>query len=199
MSNPRLSLLLASAPPGAARRPVVPNGVLGMLVFVIIEAMLFSGMLSAFAIVRASAPTGWPPLGQPRLPAASTGLNTAFLVASGVLVAIAAIRFRRSRTSATTPLAAGIVLGLVFVVAQGREWVALLAQGLTLTSSALGSFFYLIIGCHGLHAVAALVVLGWALARLVRGTLTDEQFWTVRVLWYFVVGIWPLLYQQVYL
>ena len=92
-----------------------------------------------------------------------------------------------------------LLFGLVFLVAQGREWVALLAQGLTLTSSALGSFFYLIIGCHGLHAVAALVVLGWALARLVRGTLTDEQFWTVRVLWYFVVGIWPLLYQQVYL
>lgn len=170
-----------------------------MLVFVITEAMLFAGMISAYSVVRASAPLGWPPLDQPRLPAESTAINTAFLVASGVLVAIAAVRFRREAAAARAPLAAGIALGAVFVVAQGREWVALIAQGLTLTSSALGSFFYLIIGCHGLHAVIALAVLGWALARLWRGALTDEQFWTVRVLWYFVVGIWPLLYQQVYL
>jgi heme/copper-type cytochrome/quinol oxidase subunit 3 len=170
-----------------------------MLVFVITEAMLFAGMISAFSVVRASAPLGWPPLDQPRLPAESTAVNTAFLIASGVLVAIAAVRFERSPATAKLPLGAGIALGAVFVAAQGREWVALIAQGLTLTSSALGSFFYLIIGSHGVHAVIALGVLGWAFVRLARGTLTDEQFWTVRVFWYFVVGIWPFLYQQVYL
>lgn len=200
-SGPVLAALTAAdvRPPPTRTKPIVPNGVLGMLVFVITEAMLFSGMISAFAVVRASAPLGWPPLDQPRLPAESTAVNTAFLVLSGVLVAIAAVRFRRSPEAARLPLAAAILSGAVFLVAQGREWVALVTQGLTLTSSALGSFFYLIIGAHGLHALAALAVLGWALWRLVRGSLTSDQFWTVRVLWYFVVGIWPLLYQQVYL
>lgn len=183
----------------ARRKPLVPNGVLGMLVFVITEAMLFAGMISAFAVVRASAPLGWPPLDQPRLPVESTAVNTAFLIVSGVLVVAAGSRFQKSPATARAPLGAGIALGALFLVAQGREWIALLAQGLTLTSSALGSFFYLIIGCHGLHAVIALGALVWTFVRLAKGTLTLEQFWTVRVLWYFVVGIWPLLYQQVYL
>jgi len=43
---------------------------------------------------------------------------------------------------------AALVLGAFFVVGQGLEWLALLRHGLTLTSSQLGSFFYLIVGLH---------------------------------------------------
>ena len=56
-------------------------------------------------------------------------------------------------TSATGTLV--MLLGAFFVVFQGAEWLALIGQGLTLTSSALGSFFYLIVGSHGLHAVGS--------------------------------------------
>ena len=51
----------------STRSPVVPNGVLGMLLFVATETMLFGGMISAFTIIRTSALI-WPPPGQPRLP-----------------------------------------------------------------------------------------------------------------------------------
>jgi heme/copper-type cytochrome/quinol oxidase subunit 3 len=40
---------------GERRNPVVPNGVLGMLIFVVAEVMLFAGLTSAFTIIRASA------------------------------------------------------------------------------------------------------------------------------------------------
>ena len=49
-----------------------------------------------------------------------------------------------------------MLLGAFFVLFQGVEWVALLREGLTLTSSTHGAFFYLIIGTHALHAVVAL-------------------------------------------
>ena len=42
------------------RTPVVADGVLGMIIFVITEVMLFAGMISAFLIIRASAMV-WPP------------------------------------------------------------------------------------------------------------------------------------------
>ncbi|MDP7105628.1 MAG: cytochrome c oxidase subunit 3, partial [Roseibacillus sp.] len=86
-----------------------------------------------------------------------------------------------------------------FVLFQGFEWVRLIKFGLTMKSSTYGSFFYLIIGTHALHAVAALVVLVLVYRNLKRKTLAPENFWAAQVFWYFVVGIWPILYILVYL
>jgi cytochrome c oxidase subunit 3 len=84
------------------------------------------------------------------------------------------------------------------VLFQGWEWTQLLAQGLTLTSSQHGSFFYLIIGIHGLHCIAAMLSLVWAYRRLATGVLAPSTFQAVRVFWYFVVGLWPMIYWRVY-
>ena len=76
----------------------------------------------------------------------------------------------------------------------------MLAQGLTLTSSTLGSFFYLIVGTHALHAIAALVHDGpRSEAAHASGWLQPSQLATAAVFWYFVVGAWPLVYWRVYL
>jgi heme/copper-type cytochrome/quinol oxidase subunit 3 len=170
---------------------------MGMLIFVFTEAMLFAGFLSAFTIVRSSALV-WPPPGQPRLPLSETALNTAALLASGLCLYLARRRFAVSRRRARAPLLLAMLLGAFFVVFQGVEWVAMLRQGLTLTSSTLGSFFYVIVGIHALHALAALGLLAWAWVRLARGWLASSQLATAEVFWYFVVGVWPVLYVVVY-
>ena len=180
------------------RQQLIPDAVLGMLLFVLIEVMLFAGMISAFAIIKSSAPV-WPPLDQPRLPAGATAFNTAALLASGVFLFRARRVFERNRASALRPLGFALGLGAFFVLFQGAEWVGLVRQGLTLTSSSLGSFFYLIVGTHALHAVAAIVLLGRIWLRLRRGWLTSAQLATAEVFWYFVVGVWPILYLVVYL
>ena len=92
-----------------------------------------------------------------------------------------------------------ILLGGAFVLFQGVEWVRLIGQGLTLTSSQLGAFFYLIVGAHGLHAAAALValVIYWREMRVDR--LSRPAFGAVQLFWYFVVLMWPIIYWQVYL
>jgi heme/copper-type cytochrome/quinol oxidase subunit 3 len=183
----------------AEREPrVVSNGVLGMALFVMTEIMLFAGMISAFNIVRASSAI-WPPPDQPRLPVEETAVNTAALLLSGALLYLAQRRFRTERTTARIPLVAATLLGAFFVVFQGWEWARMLAQGLTLTSSTLGSFFYLIVGTHALHAIAAIGLLVQAWRRLERGWLQPSQLATAAVFWYFVVGAWPLIYWQVYL
>ncbi len=180
------------------RTPVVANGVLGMLLFVITEAMLFAGLISAFTIYRASAIV-WPPPGQPRLPLELTLANTAVLLSSGLLLYLCRRRFRRDPAGARALLLGAAGLGLVFVLVQGYEWVRLIAQGLTLTSSPLGSFFYLIVGLHALHAVVAAGVLVHAWSRLRQGWLSSGLLASAEVFWYFVVGVWPVLYWRVYL
>jgi cytochrome c oxidase subunit 3 len=180
------------------RTPLIPSAVMGMLIFVLTELMLFSGLISAFVIVRAGAMV-WPPPGQPRLPLQATAFNTGVLLASGVALFLAQRRFFRDRAAARRPLLLAMLLGAFFVVFQGVEWVRLIRQGLTLTSSTLGSFFYLIVGLHALHAIAALGVLVYTWRRLERGWLAQHQLAAAQVFWYFVVGLWPVLYGVVYL
>jgi heme/copper-type cytochrome/quinol oxidase subunit 3 len=91
-----------------------------------------------------------------------------------------------------------MALGAFFVIFQGSEWVALLRDGLTLTSSTQGSFFYLIVGMHGLHAIVALGIIAYAWFRLRRGWLSSSLLGGAEVFWYFVVGLWPILYWVVY-
>lgn len=170
-----------------------------MAIFVLTEAMLFAGFISAFTIVKAAAPV-WPPPDQPRLPVEATAFNTVMLLLSGVLLIVAHRAFHRGdRAAMLRPLWAALGFGAFFVVFQGIEWVRLIGQGLTLTSSPLGSFFYTIVGMHALHAVGAIGLLAHACIRLQRGFLTPSLFGAAEALWLFVVGVWPVLYGVVYL
>ena len=182
------------------REKLVSNGVLGMVLVVFVEIMLFAGFISAYVIVKARAPGSvWPPPNQPRLPFERTAINTGALILSGIVLLIAHRLHEKGRPRVGGLLVVATLLGAAFVALQGAEWVALLAEGLTLTSSTFGSLFYTIIGAHALHAVVAICALGWATARLRAGRLTKEALSTVALFWYFVVLVWPFLYFQVYL
>lgn len=186
-------------PMAPRRREVAPSGVVGMLIFIMAEIMFFAGLLSAFTITRASALMGvWPPPGQPRLPAEETLINTAALVLSGVVLVFAHFQHKREPRSVKVPLLISILLGAAFVGLQGKEWVAMLAQGLTIQSSAHGAFFYLIVGTHGVHALGALGGLGYVLWQATRGTMKAGQLYAAETFWYFVVLLWPLIYARVY-
>ena len=178
--------------------PVVPSAVLGTLVFVMTEVMLFAGMISAFVIVKAQA-LQWPPPGQPRLPVEETLVNTGALLLSGFVLFLANRAHRRDPATAQRPLGFAIALGSFFVVFQGYEWVLLIREGLTLTSSTHGSFFYLIVGMHALHVVVALLALGYVWLRFRQRRPSPSAFAAAQVFWYFVVAVWPILYLQVYL
>lgn len=187
--------------PEPVRRPkVMADGVMGMLVFVFTEIMMFAGLISAHIIVRSQvAGEMWPPYGQPRLPVQETAVNTAVLLVSGIVLVFAQLAFQKEASRARLPMLIALLLGLFFVASQGTEWVSLLGEGLTIKSSTYGGFFYLIVGAHGLHAIAAILGLGWAWYQLAKGRLTASQFGTVSVFWYFVVLLWPVLYLNVYL
>jgi cytochrome c oxidase subunit 3 len=188
----------ASAEPAEDRR--LPNSVLAMIIFVVLEIMFFAALMSAHTIARATVMGGvWPPAGQPRLPVERTAFNTAILLLSGALLFISSRRAREGYAKAHAYLAGAIVTGIAFVFLQGVEWVALLREGLTMTSSAHGAFFYLIVGAHALHAVVAVAILAAIYLPMRRGTLAPSTFAATQVFWYFVVLLWPVIYLRVYL
>lgn len=192
-----------------ARQPLVPNAILGMIFFLATEIMLFAAFISAYLVNRANAGFAWPPAGQPRLPVAATAFNTLLLLASGVVLWLAWDALRKGKP-ASRSLLLSVVLGGGFVAMQGVEWIRLLQFGLTTHSSLYGAFFYMIVGAHGLHAMAGIAALLYAYKRLgLKPSLrwqedrlvpaADSTFVSIALFWGFVVAVWPVLYAVVYL
>ena len=189
-----------SIPTDSGRKPLLSNPVLGMLLFVTMEMMFFAALISSFTIIKANA-LFWPPPQQPRLPIEATAGNTLILIASAVFLFFANRAFAKpeTREKAQKMLSLCFLGGLAFVLIQGFEWIRLIGYGLTMTSSTYGSFFYLIIGTHALHVIGALGVLLACLIRFKKNTVTPAFFHATQIFWYFVVGVWPILYTLVYL
>jgi cytochrome c oxidase subunit 3 len=188
------------ASPAVAAGKRLPNSVLGMIIFVAAEIMFFAALMSAHTIARATVLGGvWPPPGQPRLPIERTAFNTAILLLSGALLFVADRRARESQEKARPYVAGAIITGAAFILLQGVEWVHLLREGLTMTSSSHGAFFYLIVGAHALHAVVAIIALAAVYFPMRRGMLSPARFAATQVFWYFVVLLWPIIYLRVYL
>ena len=191
------------SPSSTGERTVVPNAILGMLIFVVCEIMFFGGLISAYLVGKAAALDAggaWPPAGQPRLPIGSTAFNTFVLLISGWFMSRTSITQRQPEGKGATRklLAAAIGLGAFFVVFQGYEWTRLIQFGLTMQSSTYGGFFYLIVGTHALHVIVALTALIYAYIQLKNDRLTSGVLGASRIFWYFVVGLWPVLYVTVY-
>ena len=99
-------------------------------------------------------------------------------------------------------LTSTFILGLAFVSLQGVEWVRLLSYNLSLTSGLYGAFFYTVIGTHALHVMGGLVYLLAVVIRVKKSKDADymkKSVTTGSIYWYFVVGLWPILYVLVYL
>ncbi|HBZ70198.1 MAG TPA: hypothetical protein DEP35_10865 [Deltaproteobacteria bacterium] len=170
---------------------------LGMAIFLATELMFFTALVSALLVLRAGA-VDWPPEGQPRLPIAATGVNTAFLLLSAIAFERGA-RQQHDHRALSRGLAGAFALGSLFVLLQGVEWVRLIGFGLTAHSSLYGAMFYVIVGAHATHVLVALAAVGFALRCARRGHLAGwAELAPYRMYWFFVVGIWPPLYGLVY-
>ena len=189
-------------PPPQPVRPVISNAQLGILVFIAFETMTFLGLIIAYLVTRAGS-FAWPPPHLPRLPVAVTAVNTAVLLFSGYTMHGGARAIRAGRQHGLRlALAVTAILGGAFLLVQGTEWVRLLRQGLTLTSSLYGATFYILIGLHALHVVGAVTWLLIVLILARRGHFTAKQHVGVTVCatyWYFVCGLWVVLFGVVYL
>jgi len=190
---------IAIAQNGSVRNKVASDGFLGMIFLLATEAMLFAGLISAYIVNRAVTKV-WPPYGQPRLPIEITAANTAILLTSGILLFMFSRKYKTGGSKLLLMLA--FILGVTFLTIQGTEWARMIDFGLTQRSSIYGAFFYLIIGIHAVHVVAGLQVLLYLWRTVGKASALEaakNKITICSMYWYFVVGIWPILYVLVYL
>jgi cytochrome c oxidase subunit III len=186
-------------PPPAHQSSRVEAQLLGMLLFIISEVMLFGAFFTAYFFIRVVQGVDWPAEGT-ELPVAVAGVNTAILVSSSFTMHWALEGARtENRRALRVGLLTTLLLGSAFLTIQINEYVHV---GFAPHDSAQGSIFYGLTGLHGAHVFVGLTLLSMATTRAFRGHFTAKEHRGVEVpgiYWHFVDIMWIIVYSTIYI
>ena len=186
-------------PPEAHRSSRVDPQVLGMLLFIVSEVMIFGAFFTAYFFIRVAQGDPWPAVGT-KLPVEVAGFNTAILVSSSFTMHWAQTSIKNGNRFG---LKAGIVttflLGCTFLFVQINEYANI---GFSPQDHAQGTIFYGLTGLHGAHVFIGLTLLLLVVIRSFRGHFSPEEHRGVEVpgiYWHFVDIMWLIVYSTVYI
>ena len=187
----------------------------GVALFIISEAMLFFGFFWAFfhSSLSPAIQIGgiWPPKGI--IPMSYLGiplLNTLILLTSGLTITwfhylITSSILNKNvnmrvylRAECILSLSLTIILGIIFLVFQGYEYVH---ASFTISDGIYGSTFYLLTGFHGFHVIVGTLFLFVCLIRYIKNHFTELHHIGLEAAiwyWHFVDVIWLFLYIALY-
>jgi heme/copper-type cytochrome/quinol oxidase subunit 3 len=170
----------------------------GVLCLIATEASLFAYLLFAYAYFAAQHTRAW--LAEPHPSFALAGPNTAILLLSSVAVWWGERGVTRGRRGQHLGgLAAGIALGLIFLIVQAFEWKS---KTYSLSSGAYGSFYFTITGFHMAHVVVGVALLSAVFAWSVAGSYNPRRHDPVMitaVYWHFVDLVWLAVFFTFYI
>jgi cytochrome c oxidase subunit 3 len=186
-------------PPAAHQSSRVNPAVLGMLLFIISEVMIFGAFFTAYFFIRVVGGAEWPASGT-ELPKLIAGFNTAILVSSSFTIHFAQESLKRdNRLGLKVGMVATFLLGLTFLFIQINEYVHI---GFSPADSAQASVFYGLTGLHGAHVTIGLMLLAFVTIRSFRGHYSSGGYLGMEVpgiYWHFVDVMWIIVYFTVYI
>jgi cytochrome c oxidase subunit 3 len=207
----------ASATQTPPRSPTSrPNLVsVGTIVWLSSELMFFAALFAMYFTIRSVDKGQGLPWPGAHLNLTLGTINTTVLLLSSVTCQMGVFAVERGqirRTGSVFNMARwglrewyvlSFLMGLYFVLGQGYEYLSLIHDGLTLSSSGYGSVFYIPTGFHGLHVTGGLVAFLFLLGRTYAAKrFTQEQQVSAIVVsyyWHFVDVVWIGLFTTIYL
>ena len=169
------------------------NGWWGVLLLVATEASLFGTLMASYFYLRFQS-HDWPPTGLGEPKTIKPGLVLLLLLVTSAPMAIASgAALRRDRGRTLLALAASLLLGLAYSVAQ----IQLFREGwpqVHAKETAYGSIFVTLAGAHLAHVAAGVLVNAWLTLR-VAGGITQYRANGVRAiaLYWHVVNVLAVL------
>ena len=186
-------------PPPANRSSRVEAPLLGMLLFIISEVMVFGAFFTAYFFIRVVQGQEWPAQGD-ELPKLIAGVNTAILVMSSFTLHWAEVSIKAgNRLGLQAGIFTTLLMGTTFLFIQINEYVNV---GFAPQDSAQATIFYGLTGLHGAHVFIGLLLLLSVTIRAFRGHFSPQEHRGVEIpgiYWHFVDVMWIVVYLTVYI
>jgi cytochrome c oxidase subunit 3 len=188
----------AAHPPQAHHSSRIDAQLLGVLLFIISEAMLFGSFFTAYFFIRIVQNAPWPP--EPfSFPVNVALVNTLILVSSSGTMHYALHSIKKgNRIGLQVGLATTFLMGVAFLSTQINEYFK---AGFSISDGAFASVFYGLTGLHGAHVFVGLTLLGIANIRTLRGHFSPQAHMGVEaagIYWHFVDIMWIIVFSTVY-
>jgi cytochrome c oxidase subunit 3 len=185
------------------------NESLGIILFIVSEAVMFGAFFAQYFYNRILADT-WPtraglPTGFEKVPSFPLPLiMTVLLVASGFTAHWAQTAIRRDdRDQFQGWLIVTILLGVAFLGVQAYEYATFIfVEHFNITSGIYGTVFFSLTGLHGIHVTIGALLLIGVLIRAFLGHFSSRNHFGVEgtiLYWHFVDVVWIALYATLYL
>jgi cytochrome c oxidase subunit 3 len=200
-------------PRSPASRPNLVS--VGTIVWLSSELMFFAALFAMYFTIRSVDKGQGLPWPGADLNLTLGSINTTVLLLSSVTCQMGVFAVERGQIKRTGSIwnvgrwglrewyVLSFLMGLYFVLGQGYEYLSLIRDGLTLSSSGYGSVFYIPTGFHGLHVTGGLIAFLFLLGRTYAAkTFTQEQQTSAIVVsyyWHFVDVVWIGLFTTIYL
>jgi len=172
---------------------------LGMMLFIISEVMVFGAFFTAYFFIRVAEGNPWPAAGT-KLPVQVAGVNTAILISSSFTLHWAQVSIRKgNRFGLKAGMVCTFLLGCTFLFVQINEYANI---GFAPQDAAQQSVFYALTGLHGAHVFIGLLLLLFVTIRSFRGHFSAESHQGLEVpgvYWHFVDIMWIIVYSSVYI
>jgi heme/copper-type cytochrome/quinol oxidase subunit 3 len=190
----------------------LPNGKLGIWLFLASEVMLFGALFSSYVLLRTGAPH-WPPIEPGEAAKLSSELlnvplatvNTAVLITSSITMVMAWASLKlKSLPKFRLYMGATIALALVFLVIKYFEYAHKFEVGHFPSHNNFYAIYFTLTGLHGVHILGGILVNGYLLTAGSKLWDTDPEHFTNRVenaglYWHFVDLVWIFLFPALYL
>jgi cytochrome c oxidase subunit 3 len=186
-------------PPEAHKSSRVEAPLLGMLLFIISEVMIFGAFFTAYFFIRIAEGDPWPAPGT-HLPVPVAGVNTLILISSSFTLHWAETSIKRdNRFGFKAGMLSTFLLGCTFLFIQINEYANI---GFAPQDHAQQTIFYSLTGLHGAHVFIGLLILLSVTVRAFRGHYSPDSHRGVDVpgiYWHFVDIMWIVVYTTVYI
>jgi cytochrome c oxidase subunit 3 len=177
------------------------NKLLAFWVFLGAECVLFGCLFASFIALRNQVPDG--PTAKELFDLTTVGWSTFLLLTSSLTSVLAIMNMHKGKLGATQFwLAVTVILGLGFLILEINEFQHYVHEGHKFSSSAFGTSFYTLVGCHGAHVTFGIV---WITTLILQGfkkglnVVMAPKYYVASLYWHFVDLVWVFIFTVVYL
>ncbi|CAM5795743.1 MULTISPECIES: cytochrome o ubiquinol oxidase subunit III [Brevibacillus] len=175
--------------------------VLGFWIFVVTDCILFGTLFATYAVLMHNYAGGPTPKELFQMPGVIA--ETFILLTSSFTSGLAVLAMNKGNVKKLIGwLVVTALLGLGFIALEVTEFVHMVHEGATISTSAFLSAFYTLVGTHGLHVSVGLfwmVAIMIQLARRGITPVTRRKVTNLSLYWHFLDVVWIFLFTVVYL